>query len=96
LAVNLIVFGELFYLFNCRSLTRPIRELGLFSNPWVWGGVLTMAALQMIYTYVPLFNRVFGSHPMSVVDWAFVLGFSLLISLIVAAEKAIRFRRRIG
>ncbi len=94
LAVNLLIFGELFYLFNCRSLTRPIRDLGLFSNSWVWGGVLTMVALQMVYTYVPLFNRVFGSHPMSVVDWACVLGFSLLISLIVTAEKAIRFRRQ--
>ena len=93
LAVNLIIFGELLYLFNCRSLTRPIRELGLFSNPWVWGGVLAMTALQIIYTYVPLFNRIFGSHLLSATDWAFVLGFSLLISLIVGAEKAIRYRR---
>jgi Ca2+-transporting ATPase len=96
LAVNLLIFGELFYLFNCRSLTRPIRDLGFFSNTWIWGGVLAMTGLQIVYTYVPLFNRVFGSHPMSVVDWALVLGFSLVISLVVAAEKAIRFRRRIG
>ncbi len=96
LAVNLLIFGELFYLFNCRSLTRPIRELGLFSNPWVWGGVLVMTALQIVYTYVPLFNTVFGSHPMSAVDWVLVLGISLLISLVVAAEKAIRFRKQRG
>jgi Ca2+-transporting ATPase len=96
LTVNLLIFGELFYLFNCRSLTRPIHHLGFFSNPWVWGGVLAMTGLQIIYTYVPLFNRVFGSHPMSIVDWALVLGFSFVISLIVATEKAIRFRRQLG
>jgi len=94
LAVNLFIFGELFYLFNCRSLTRPIWDLGFFSNPWVWGGTLTMTALQLVYTYVPLFNRVFGSHPMGAVDWVLVLTFSLLISLVVAVEKAIRFRRQ--
>jgi len=95
LAVNLFIFGELFYLFNCRSLTRPIWDLGFFSNPWVWGGTLTMTALQLVYTYVPLFNRVFGSHPMGAVDWVLVLTFSLLISLVVAVEKSIRFRRQI-
>ena len=94
--INVIVVVEIIYLFNCRSLTRPIRELGLFSNPWVWGGVLVMTALQIVYTYVPLFNTVFGSHPMSAVDWVLVLGISLLISLVVAAEKAIRFRKQQG
>ncbi|TFG43536.1 MAG: hypothetical protein E4H48_02160 [Syntrophobacterales bacterium] len=54
-----------------------------------------MTALQLVYTYVPLFNRVFGSHPMGAVDWVLVLTFSLLISLVVAVEKAIRFRRQL-
>ena len=33
LAVNLFIFGELFYLFNCRSLTRPDLGSGLFLEP---------------------------------------------------------------
>jgi hypothetical protein len=33
---------------------------------------------------------------MSPVDWVLVLGISLLISLVVAAEKAIRFRKQQG
>jgi cation-transporting ATPase F len=93
LAVNLLVFGEMFYLFNCRSLNQPIWELGFFSNYWFWGGILLMTALQLVYTYLPLFNRVFGSHPMGAADWTAVLSFSLVISLAVGAEKAIRFRR---
>jgi cation-transporting ATPase F len=93
LAVNLLVFGEMFYLFNCRSLNQPLWELGFFSNYWFWGGILLMTALQLVYTYLPLFNRVFGSHPMGAADWTAVLSFSLVISLAVGAEKAIRFRR---
>lgn len=92
LAVNLFVFGEMAYLFNCRSLTRPVRELGWFSNPWFWGGVLLMAALQLAFTYFPVFHRLFGSRPMELFDWLLVLGGSLVVSLVVGAEKFLRRR----
>ncbi len=92
LAVNLFVFGEMAYLFNCRSLTRPVRDLGFFSNRWFWGGIGIMTALQILYTYSPLFNRIFGSHPMGVLDWVAVLGCSAMVSVVVSIEKSIRFR----
>ncbi len=94
LAVNLIVFGETAYLFNCRSLTRSIRELGWFSNPWFWGGVGIMSALQLVYTYVPVFQRTFGSRPLGASDWLLVVGCSLAVSLAVGAEKALRRRAK--
>ncbi len=94
LAVNLFVFGETAYLFNCRSLTRPVRELGWFSNPWLWGGVALMSALQFAFTYVPVFNRLFGSRPLEPVDWLLVFGSSAAVSLVVGAEKVIRRRSK--
>ena len=38
--VNVLVFGELFYLFNCRSLTYSMLTLGVFSNQWLFFGVV--------------------------------------------------------
>ena len=35
---NVIVFVQLFYLFNCRSLIRPSWSLGAFSNRWLLAG----------------------------------------------------------
>ncbi len=32
-AVNVVIFVELFYLFNARSLTRSPFQIGFFSNP---------------------------------------------------------------
>jgi Ca2+-transporting ATPase len=95
LTVNLFVFGEMAYLFNCRSLTRPVRELGFFSNRWFWGGILIMTALQILYTYSPLFNRIFGSRPMGVLDWAAVLACSASISAVIGVEKSLRRRAEI-
>ncbi|MFH2044536.1 MAG: cation-transporting P-type ATPase [Pseudomonadota bacterium] len=94
LAVNIFVFGEMFYLFNCRSITQPFWKLGLWSNKFIWPGVLIMTLLQIIYTYSPFFNEIFDSVPMGLLDWGMVLANSMVIFLAVEAEKL--FRRRSG
>jgi cation-transporting P-type ATPase F len=92
LAVNVFIFGQMFYLFNCRSLTRSVLDLGLFSNPWIWLGVGLMTAFQLVFIYAPVFNKVFRTHPMGLFEWALVLGFSALFSMIIAIEKKIQSR----
>lgn len=92
LAVSVFIFGQMFYLFNCRSLTRSVWNLGLFSNPWVWIGAGLMTALQLIFIYTPVFNAVFGTHPMGFFEWVLVLGFSTLFSMVIAIEKKIQER----
>jgi Ca2+-transporting ATPase len=94
IAVNTFVFGEMFYLFNCRSLSRSSWQLGFFSNRWLWGGVAVMAGLQALFTYAPVFNAVFQSHSMGILHWAMVLGYSALISGIVGIEKLLRRRQQ--
>ncbi|MBA3997271.1 MAG: carbonate dehydratase [Candidatus Accumulibacter sp.] len=93
-AVNVFVVVEAFYLFNCRSLTRPAWTLGLFSNRMLWGGLAAMAALQLLLTYVPLLNRLFATAPIGARPWLEIFAVGLLALLVVGAEKHIRFRRR--
>jgi Ca2+-transporting ATPase len=93
LAVNVFVFGEMFYLFSCRSITHPFWTLGLWSNKFLWGGVTLMTLLQLIYTYAPFFNTIFRSAPMGLSEWALVLANSLLIFILVEIEKWLRRRR---
>jgi cation-transporting P-type ATPase F len=90
LAVNVIVFTELFYLFNCRSLTRSMFAIGPWSNPWVVLGVVTMAALQLLFTYLPLMNRVFQSAPIGPLEWLGVAGASAFAYGVVGIEKRLR------
>ena len=90
LAVNVFVFGEMFYLFNCRSITKSMWSLGVFSNKWLIAGVAMMTLLQLVYTYTPLFNRIFESRPMGIFEWAMVIGSSTLIYIIVGFEKHLR------
>ncbi len=89
-AVNVFVFGELFYLFNCRSLTKSMFQLGLFTNPWLFAGVSLMTILQLLYTYVPAMNWMFHGAPITLELWGHVLGASLIIYLVIGFEKWVR------
>ncbi len=91
-AVNMFVFGELFYLFNCRSLRYSMFKLGVFSNRWLILGVVAMALLQVLFTYSPVMNRLFGSAPMGMTEWAWVLTGGLVIYTMVGTEKWLRHR----
>jgi cation-transporting P-type ATPase F len=96
LAVSVFIFGQMFYLFNCRSLTVSLWTLGLFSNPWIWVGAGLMTFFQLLFIYVPVSNAVFGTHPMGMFQWALVLGFSALFSLVIAVEKRFHKGRPAG
>ena len=89
-AVNVFVFAEMLYLFNCRSLTRSTLQLGLFTNPWIWLGVACTVVAQLAFTYLPFMNQVFDSEPIGISEWVAISLVSALIFAIVGLEK--RFR----
>jgi magnesium-transporting ATPase (P-type) len=91
-AVNLFVMIELFYLFNCRSFTRSMFAIGLFSNPWVIFGSLAMVALQLAFTYLPAMNALFHSAPIGLDSWWRILAFATFAYLLVGMEKQITNR----
>ena len=91
-AVNVFVAVELFYLFNCRSLTGRATDLGLFSNRWLLGGVTSMVALQLAFTYWPPMNRLFDTAPIDAGTWLKILAAATATWVIVETEKAIRRR----
>ncbi len=96
IAVNVFVVVELFYLFNCRSLTISYFRLPQFSNRWVLGGAAIMIVLQLAYTYVPFMNTAFESAPLEAWMWAPIIGLGIIAFFVVEIEKAIRsaVRRR--
>jgi Ca2+-transporting ATPase len=88
-AVNVIVFVETFFLFNCRSLSRSMFAIGPVSNPWVLLGVTLMVAAQLLFTYVPLMNRLLHSAPIGWDAWWRIIATGLATYVIIEAEKAI-------
>jgi Ca2+-transporting ATPase len=91
-AVNIFVFGEIFYLFNCRSLFHSVFEIGIFSNRWVLVGSGIMVLLQMFFTYIPVMNRAFGSYPINLKAWFIIILASTAVYSVIEFEKMIRRR----
>jgi len=87
-AVNIFVFGEMFYLFTCRSMTHSMFEIGVFSNKWLIYGVAAMTLLQIAFTYIPFMNLIFKSAPLALSDWMIILASSTIIYLSVEFEKS--------
>ena len=86
-AVGVLVMGELFYLLNCRSLSKSMFTLGVFSNRWLISGILIMIGLQMLFTYSPAMNRFFHSAPISFDAWVRIFLIGLSIYGIIEVEK---------
>lgn len=86
-ATTVFVFGEMFYLFNCRSLTRSMFEIGLLTNrPALWGSA-AMVALQWFFTASPLMNRLFHTRPLTWQTWGLITLFGLALYTIIEIEK---------
>jgi Ca2+-transporting ATPase len=93
-AVNLFIMVELFYLYNCRSFTRSMFRIGLFSNPWLILGSGTMIGLQLLFTYTPVMNQLFHSAPIGWDAWWRILCVATFAYFIVGVEKTITNRSK--
>lgn len=91
-SVNVFVMVEMFYLFNCRSLTKSMFQIGLFTNRWIAVGVSSMIVLQLAFTYLPIFNLWFSSAPIGWEAWGRILLTALATYLVVGLEKSLRRR----
>lgn len=67
--VNVTVLVQAFYLLNCRSLSRSFFRVPFFSNPMIWAGIAAIIVVQLIFTYVPIFHRLFYTDSLPADGW---------------------------
>jgi len=90
LAVNTLVCGQAFYLFNSRFLRESSLSFKrLFTNRAVWVAVGVLAVLQFVFVYAPFMHRLFGSTALELRHWLVPLGIGCAVFLLVEAEKAV-------
>ena len=91
--VNVIVMVQSFYLLNCRSRTRSMFSIGLFSNPWLLAGIAATWLAQLAFTYLPLLNRLFHTALVRAEAWLYIVAIGLFTFAAVELEKWLRFRK---
>jgi magnesium-transporting ATPase (P-type) len=94
-AVNMLVFGELVYLFNVRHFTAPtLTRQTLYGNPVAFWASLILIGLQLLFTYAPPMQAVFHTAALDLPAWGLILALSTLAFFAVVGEK--RVLRRLG
>jgi len=98
MAFTVLCLSQLGHVMAIRSETQSIFKIGVFSNRPMLGALLFTIALQMMIIYVPVFNTIFKTQPLTLYE----LGITVLVSSIVfwavEIEKMlkpwIRFKKR--
>jgi magnesium-transporting ATPase (P-type) len=89
-AVNMLVVGELVYLFNSRHfVAHSMGRDALTANPIALWASIALIAMQIAFTYAPPLQFVFRTVALDATSWALILGLGLVKFLAVEAEKAV-------
>jgi magnesium-transporting ATPase (P-type) len=93
-AINTLVRGELVYLFISRYILVPVFiRAGILGSRAVVIAMGVLITLQLLFTYAPPLQFLFGTTALGWSEWAIILAFGMVLFVLVELEKA-WFRRR--
>jgi len=92
MAFATLSLSELIRAFTSRSERYGLFKIGVFSNKWMNIAVAASAALVFMVIYIPFFNPIFQTEPLTLTEWELVLPLLLVPS--IAAEITKFFLRQ--
>jgi magnesium-transporting ATPase (P-type) len=89
-AVNAITIGQVFYLLNSRYLIdSSLSTTAHLGNKYLPYGILAVVILQLLFTYAPPFEAMFGTEAIPLWVWPWLILGGIVFFLAVEAEKLI-------
>lgn len=81
-----------FNVWNCRSESKSIFELGLFSNMWLVAATTFVFLLQIAVTYLSFMQYIFHTVPLSLEQWLVVIALSSTIIIFEELRIFIKYK----
>jgi Ca2+-transporting ATPase len=95
MAFTVLCFSQLGHVVAIRSEQESIFKIGLFSNKAMIGALLFTVILQFMIIYIPFFNEIFKTQPLTLYELLVTLAVSSIVFWAVEMEKSIkRFKKR--
>jgi magnesium-transporting ATPase (P-type) len=89
-AVNAITIGQVFYLLNSRYLLDSSLSLTAHvGNKYLPLGISAVVVLQLLFTYAPPLQAMFGNEAIPLGVWPWLLAGGLLFFVVVEVEKLV-------
>ncbi|MGJ8478450.1 HAD-IC family P-type ATPase [Sphingobium yanoikuyae] len=88
MVVNMLIVGEIFYLFNVRFLhMRSLTLRGAMGTPIVLAAIAAVVIAQLLFTYAPFMHDIFDSRPLSLTDGLMIIGLGAAMFAVLELEK---------
>lgn len=81
---------QLFFSFGCRSHTRTMPELKLFSNPWLLGAVTFSVILQISVMLIPMTQQIFEVSSGLTWEWALIGVCAIIPVTVIEVAKLLK------
>lgn len=91
LAFTTMAMFQVFNSLNCRSRTKSVFELGLFTNKYLIGAIILSVTLQVCAIYLLFFNVLLGTTALSLLDWLLII---LISSTVFIGDEIRKFIRK--
>nr|WP_231845208.1 calcium-translocating P-type ATPase, SERCA-type [Methanocella paludicola] len=85
---TLVVF-QMWNCLNCRSETRSLFSVGIFSNLYIIGAIVISLLIQCALLYTPYLEGLFSTVPLSAYDWLAIAVATSSVFILVEARKII-------
>ena len=90
MVVNMFTIGEIFYLFNVRFLhMTSLTVRGLVGTPAVLIVIAVLVVAQLLFTYAPFMNDLFGSRPLEIADGLLLIAIGFGLMVVLELEKSL-------
>jgi len=89
-AFTVLVMAELLRAFGARSYTKPIWQLGLFSNLRLFFIISISFLLQLIIHYIPALQKIFGVASLSLKQCLIWTALAMMPPVILEIQKLIK------
>ena len=91
IAMNMVVVLEIFYLFFIRNLrSTSLTWAAIRGTKAVWICLAIVVPAQIVVTYLPLAQGIFGTAPVPLTDGLLIVGGGAVFFAIIEVEKQIR------
>jgi P-type Ca2+ transporter type 2C len=90
---TVLCFSQMAHVIAIRSETESFFSQGFLSNKPLMGAVLLTFLLQLCVIYIPYFNPIFKTTPLSLEELAITIALSSIIFFAVEIEKWVKRRR---
>jgi calcium-translocating P-type ATPase len=93
LALNVLIFLEIFHLFYIRNFKIvDVKLRDLLANAIVWSAASIIFFAQIAVTYIPALQGIFLTSSLTLIDFSMIFAIGVLVFIFLEVEKQIRLR----